>query len=133
MEHKGSWEVVKRSEASEKNILPSMWALKRKRHPDGRIRKYKAHFCVQGDKQVYGVDFDETYALVVQWSTIRMLFTLALSLGLKMDYSNAFVRADIDEEVYCDFPLEFFGLLEWRRGITPQLLEWCCIWLVILG
>ena len=26
-----------------------------------------------------------------------------------MDNSNAFVQADIDEEVCCDLPLEFFG------------------------
>ena len=41
-----------------------------------------------------------------------MLFTLALSLVLKtcqVDYSYAFVQADIDEEVYCDLLLEFFG------------------------
>ena len=42
-----------------------------------------------------------------------MLFTLALKIGLKtcqVDYSNAFVQADIDEEVYCDLPLKFCGL-----------------------
>ena len=34
---KESWEVVKRSSVKGKNILPSTWALKRKRFPDGRI------------------------------------------------------------------------------------------------
>ena len=41
-----------------------------------------------------------------------MLFTFALTLGLKtcqVDYSNAFVQASIDEEVYFDLPLNFFG------------------------
>ena len=49
---------------------------------------------------------------MVQWLTVQILFTLALSLSLKtcqVDYSNAFVQADIDEKVYCDLPLEFFG------------------------
>ena len=95
-----------------KNILPSTWALKRKRYPDGRIRKYKACFCVQEDKQVYGVDFDETYAPVVQWSTVWMLLSLSLTLGLKMrqvDYMNAFVQAVIDGEVYCKLPHKFIG------------------------
>ena len=86
--------------------MPSTRALKRKLYSDGRIRKYKARFCVRGDKQVYGVDFDETYAPVVQWSTVQMLFTLALSLGLKtcqVDYSNAFVHADVNlDSVLCD-------------------------------
>ena len=86
--------------------------VKRKRYPDGRIRKYKARFCVRGDRQRFGIDFDETYAPVVQWSSVRMLFTLALTLGLKtrqVDYSNAFVQADIDGEVYCELPQEFLG------------------------
>ena len=112
MEDKGLWEVVKISAVSGKNILPLTWVLKRKRYPDDRIRKYKARFSVRGYKQVYGVDFDETYTPVVQWSMVRMLFTLALSLGFKtcqVDYSNAFVQADIDEEVYCDLLLESFG------------------------
>ena len=112
LEEKGSWEVVSRSSVKGKHILPSTWALKRKRYPDGRIRKYKARFCVRGDRQRFGIDFDETYAPVVQWSSVRMLFTLALTLGLKtrqVDYSNAFVQADIDGEVYCELPQEFLG------------------------
>ena len=41
LEKKGSWVVLRR--ASVKcNILLSMWALKRKRYPDSKIRKYKA-------------------------------------------------------------------------------------------
>ena len=62
LEDKKSWEVVKRSSVKGKNILPSTWALKRKRFPDGRIRKYKARFCVRGDRQIFGLDFEETYA-----------------------------------------------------------------------
>ena len=46
LEEKDSWEVVKRSSVKSKNILSSTWALKRKRYPDGWIRKYKARFCV---------------------------------------------------------------------------------------
>ena len=107
-----SWEVVKRSIVKSKNILPSTWALKRKRYPDGGIRKYKARFCVRGDNQVYGEDFDETYTLVVQWWTVQMLLSLSLTSGLKtkqVDYTNAFVQVVIDEEVYCEFPQEFIG------------------------
>ena len=104
--------VIGKSAAVGKNILPSTWALKRKRFPDGRIRKYKARYCVRGDCQVYGLDFEETYAPVVQWSTMRMMFSLSLALGLKtqqVDYSNAFVQAKIDGEVHCELPLKFLG------------------------
>jgi len=93
----------------------STWALKRKWFPDGRICKYKARFCVRGDRQIFGLDFEETYAPVVQWSTVRLMLSLSLSLGLKMkqvDYSNAFVQVNIDKEVFCELPQEFLGTEE---------------------
>jgi len=106
---KKSWKIMKRP-LVKGNILPSTWALKRNRYPDGRIRKYKAPFCVQGDKQKFGFDYDDTYAPVVQWSTVHMLLTLTMKLGLKtkqVDYLNTFVQAKIDGEVYCELPEEF--------------------------
>ena len=66
LEGKDSWEVVKQSSVKGKNALPLTWALKRKRFPDGRIRKYKAQFCVRGDRQIFGLDLDKPYAPVVQ-------------------------------------------------------------------
>ena len=65
MEKKGSWAVLKRSSVKS-NILPSTWALKRKRYSDGRIRKYKARLCVRGGRHWYGLDYEEPYAPVVQ-------------------------------------------------------------------
>jgi hypothetical protein len=40
------WEVVTRVQGS--NVLPSTWAFKIKRYPDGSLSKYKARFCVGG-------------------------------------------------------------------------------------
>ncbi len=31
---------------------------------------FKARFCAKGDEQLKGIDFFETYALVVQWTTM---------------------------------------------------------------
>lgn len=39
-----AWEVVDREPWM--NILPSTWAFKCKRYPDGLIKKLKARFCV---------------------------------------------------------------------------------------
>lgn len=58
------------------SILPSTWAFKLKWYPDGSAQKYKARFCVRGDKQVEGMDFWETWSPVVQWSTVRTIMTL---------------------------------------------------------
>ncbi len=91
------WEVVTREDWM--NVLPSTWAFKVKRFPDGLVRKLKARFCARGDRQIEGVDFFETFAPVVKWTTIRTLLILAVRRGLKttqVDYTAAFVHADID-------------------------------------
>jgi hypothetical protein len=66
--------------------------------------------CVRGDQQVEGVDFFDTYAPVVAWSTTRLLLILFVVLGLatkQVDYTNAFCQADLDEEVYVRMPKLF--------------------------
>jgi hypothetical protein len=65
LESHGTWDVVRKaSMPSGANLLPSTWALKIKRYPDGRMRKNKARFCVRGDRQIAGVDYFESYAPV---------------------------------------------------------------------
>ncbi len=53
--------------------------------------------------QLEGVDFFETYAPVVQWTMIRLMFILEVLLGLKSkqgDVTRAFLHTDLapDEE-----------------------------------
>jgi hypothetical protein len=62
--------------------------------------------------QLEGVDFFETYAPVVQWTTIWLTFILEVLLGLKSkqgEVTCAFLHADFapDETVYVDMPLRF--------------------------
>jgi hypothetical protein len=60
--------------------------------------------------QQEGVDYVDTYAPVVQWSTIIMLLTLVLREGWstrQVDYTNAFSQAELKEEVYVKPPKYF--------------------------
>jgi hypothetical protein len=105
LERIGTWNIVKRDPSQ--NVLPGTWAFKRKRYPDGRVRKLKARFCVRGDKQVEGVDYFESYAPVVQWSTVRVILIATMMFGLQtrqVDFNNAFAQATLKEEVYVDLP-----------------------------
>ena len=104
------WELVRRTD--EMNVLPSTWAFKCKRYPDGRIKKFKARFCARGDRQVEGVDYFETWSPVVQWSTVRLMLIFSSILDLKSaqaDITAAFVHADLPpkEEVYVHQPRGF--------------------------
>ena len=111
LEQQATWDVRKRTALPEgANVLPSTWAFKRKRYPDGRIWKLKARFCVRGDRQVEGVDYFDTYAPVVSWTAVRLMFTLSLVLNLatkQVDYANAFVQAELKEDVYVELPKDF--------------------------
>ena len=113
LESLGTWKVVKKGDVPENtNVIPTTWAFKIKRYPDGRLRKYKARFCVRGDKQKEGVDYDEKYAPVVSWSTVRMLMRLALKEDWKtrqVDFQNAFAQAPLKENVYIKLPPMFDG------------------------
>ena len=51
-EKMGCWEVLPRPK--DKNVLPGTWAFRRKRYPDGTVKKLKARFCVRGDMQIQG-------------------------------------------------------------------------------
>jgi hypothetical protein len=111
LESHGSWTVVRKETMPDgANLLPSTWALKLKRYPDGNMRKLKARFCVRGDKQIAGVDYFESYAPVASWSTVRMVMNIAIQRGWatrQVDFSNAFVQATLKEEVYVELPEMF--------------------------
>jgi hypothetical protein len=63
--------------------LDLIWTYRRKRRPDGSLKKYKARLCVNGSRQIQGVDNTESFAPVVQWRTIHMVSTLAAMHNLK--------------------------------------------------
>jgi hypothetical protein len=102
------WDVVDRVPGS--NVLPSTWAFKMKRFPDGSLSKYKARFCAGGHRQIEGVDFFETFAPVVNWTTVRLLLILSQVLNLstkQVDYTAAFIHAPINDVVYVAMPRGF--------------------------
>jgi Reverse transcriptase (RNA-dependent DNA polymerase) len=83
--------------------------------PDGTPYCYKAWICVCGDSQIAEIDFFETYAPVVQWSTIRILLSTVLTEGWhtqQVDYTTAFAQAELNEETYVEYP-RFF---EYKKG-----------------
>jgi hypothetical protein len=91
-------------------VLPSTWVLKVKRKADFSFHMFKARFCVRGDVQKRVTDESmDTYAPVVQWSTVRLMLIMTCMLKLKtvsIDFSNAFAQADIPQgkAVYIECP-----------------------------
>jgi hypothetical protein len=60
--------------------------------------------------QVEGLDFDETYALVVRLKVIRILLAYACAHNIKlyqMDVKSVFLNGYINELVYVEQPPSF--------------------------
>jgi hypothetical protein len=119
LETHGTWDEVDISDAKSK-ILPGTWVLRRKRSPDGDIRKYKSRYCCRGDLEEG--DFD-TYAPVVAWSSVRFFLVLTMMLDwvtCSIDFSNAFVQAKLKTPVWIHLPR---GFLSTRPGKTCLRLK----------
>ena len=85
-----------------KQALPSHFIFTVKR--DGR---FKARLVAGGHRQQYGLDFDETYASVCTFRTMRMVLAIAARWGLTLrqfDIRTAYLNAELGEEVYMHAP-----------------------------
>ena len=107
-ESRQHWVLFKRSSIPKghKTIM-AIWSFKRKRYPDGTIYKYKARLCAHGGMQQWGIDFWETYAPVVNWLSVRTLLTLSVVHSWhsrSIDFVLAFPQADLDHDVFMEFP-----------------------------
>jgi hypothetical protein len=111
-EDNGHWEVVLRKDIPEgTDILPSVWSMKRKRRIDTRaVYKWKARLTVHGGKQKQGVNFWETYAPVVNWTSIRLHLILSILNNFRtrqIDFVLAYPQADVECEMFMELPRGF--------------------------
>ncbi len=110
LEGMGAWDVVE--DKDDMDVIVRTWTFKCKWFPNDVVKKFKAHFCASGNQQLEGIDFIETYAPVVQWTTVCLMFFLENLLCLKSkqaDVATAFLHATLgeDEKVYVEMPLGF--------------------------
>jgi hypothetical protein len=103
------------------SILNLIWSYQCKRRPDGTLLKLKTRICADGSMQEQGRDFTDSYAPVVQWSSICLCLILATMLGIptqQIDFTQAFCNADINEDVYISIPQGWYYCV-----ITAQLKQ----------
>ncbi len=82
-------------------------------YPDGTLNKHKAHLCGHGGMQTWLENYWESYAPVVNWGSICILFAVAKIHGLSsksIDFVLAFPQADLEIPLFIELPLVFDAL-----------------------
>jgi hypothetical protein len=70
---------------------------------DGRVDEYKAHLVAKGYSQVPGIDYIETFSLVIKLSSIRIIMAFATKYNYEvyqMDIKAAFLNGEFEEKNY---------------------------------
>ncbi len=105
LEERGAWELVPRRQ--EAKVLPGLWRYRVKRNEHGDILKYKARWCADGSKENFKRLPEAKYSPVAEMSTLRMVVAIAAAHGqlvLQADFPNAYINADLGEEMYMEQP-----------------------------
>ena len=68
---------------------------------------HKARLVVRGFTQDHGIDYIETFSLVVRMNFLRVLLSLVVNLNWtlhQLDVSNAFLYGDLTNQVFMEQP-----------------------------
>jgi hypothetical protein len=86
------------------------WVFKKKLKSDGSLDRYKARLVAKGYLQQFGRDYNETFAPVAKYKSIRLLLALAAHFNQKVyqdDATSAFLNGLLKEKVIMDQPEGF--------------------------
>lgn len=103
-----TWILVPRTEDG--NVVSCKWIyrVKEEQKQDGKLGvRYKARLVARGFSQIEGLDYYETFAPVVKFTSIRVLLALVSVNDLhlhQMDVITAFLNGELEEEVYMEQP-----------------------------
>ena len=104
----GTWILTRLPEG--RKAIGTRWVYKIKPGHLTTPARHKSRFVAKGYSQIEGVDFQETYAPVVKYTSLRILLSYAAVHDWEMaqlDIKTAFLYGLIDEELYIEQPEGF--------------------------
>ncbi|XP_021727451.1 uncharacterized protein LOC110694594 [Chenopodium quinoa] len=82
LERNGTWSVVDLPPG--KRAIGSGWVYKIKYTDKSKVERLKARLVVYGNRQVEGVDYNETFAPVAKMTMVRILLAVVVSLNWEL-------------------------------------------------
>ncbi|SGY26808.1 BQ5605_C018g08798 [Microbotryum silenes-dioicae] len=114
-------------------VLGSRFVFRTKRDQHGQVKSYKGRLVARGDSQRSGIDFDETFAPVAKFTSIRALLALAAAHGYHVhqaDIDKAYLHGKLDTPLYIRVPDGIYmpgKVLQLHRSLYG-LRQAGCIW-----
>jgi hypothetical protein len=108
IEENETWELTTLLEGAKK--IGVKWVYKTKLNEKGEVNKFKARLVAKGYSQQHGIDYNEVFAPVARWDTIRMVFAFAAQKSrcvYQLDVKSAFLHGELNEDVFVDQPQGF--------------------------
>jgi hypothetical protein len=100
-----TWDVVDRP--TDRKIVDSKWVFKIKRLSDGSVNKFKVRLVAKGFSQIQAQDYDEPFAPVVRFDSLRLLLSIVAANSFvpqQLDVKAAFLYGELKEAIYMRLP-----------------------------
>jgi hypothetical protein len=109
--------AIEKNNTWELTVLPAeakpigvKWVFKTKLNEEGKVDKHKARLVAKGYSQRQGIDYNEVFAPVARWDTIRTILALAAHKGwyvYQLDVKSAFLHGELAEAIFVEQPQGF--------------------------
>ena len=100
-----TWDVV--NLPTHQKVINCKWVYRIKYTASGEIERFKARLVARGDSQVAGIDYEELFAPVVRYDSLRLLLAITAAKGWKtrqLDVKTAFLHGKLKEEISMRLP-----------------------------
>lgn len=91
-------------------MIRTKWIFQVKQKQDSSIERFKAHLVANDMRKVHDLNYLDSFSLVVQTLSMRLLLTLAVTKDWaihQIDISNAFLHGTLEERIIVSQPLGF--------------------------